>query len=88
MGNSLGTMQCLFSEPLDSLCNTGGEFQVLARTYLKSPGQSHEVSRNVLNCVLVVGFFLIFAISADGYKTCENEVFSFWRGMLKRCCQF
>lgn len=84
-----GTIQCLFSEPLNSLCNTVGEFQVLARAYLKSPGQSHEVSRNVLTCVLVVGFFfLIFAVSADGYKRCKNEVFSCWRGMLKRCCQF
>lgn len=55
MGNSPAAIQCLFSEPLNSLCNTVGEFQVLARTSLKSPGQSHEVSRNVITCVLVVG---------------------------------
>lgn len=85
MGNGLGTIQCLFSEPLDSLCNAIGEFQFLA--YLKYPGQSHEVSRNVLNTVLVVGIFLIFVVSADAYKPCKNEVFSCWRGILKRCCK-
>lgn len=59
MGNSLATI---------SLCNTVREFQALARTYLKSPGQSHEVSRNVLTCVLVVVGFLVFSVSADAYK--------------------
>lgn len=62
MGNSLDTITqssvCLVNHCPDCLYNTIGEFQVLARTYLQSPGQSQDISRNALNCVFgLLGFF-------------------------------
>ena len=104
---------CLVNHCPDCLCNTIGEFEVLARTYLQSPGQRQDASRNVLNCIFwLLGFFNLCCIcfgaervwypgplmscsslcgdasSTDVYKPSKNEVFSCWRGMLKRYCQF
>lgn len=60
---------CLLNPCPDCLYNIIGEFEILAKTYLWSPGEIQDVSRNVLNCVFwLLAVFNLCCICFGAYR--------------------